>query len=213
MQATPTQLRNDLDTVVTLAHGDLAKVLQLKQEAALFDLIPDIVQTYGQAAATIGADWYDTRREELAVRKRFTALVPDLGDLGGKSLVGWAAQTATDDVTLASLLQGGVQRRVLDYGRQTVMQSSFADPSSKGWERQSAGGCSFCAMLEGRGAVYSEASADFASHDNCRCQAVPVFTGQAKPVKPYTPSERVANDTDRARVRAWLKANPQGASQ
>jgi hypothetical protein len=30
-------------------------------------------------------------------------------------------------------------------------------------------------MLIGRGAVYSEATADFQSHDHCNCQAEPAW--------------------------------------
>jgi hypothetical protein len=59
-------------------------------------------------------------------------------------------------------------------------------------------------MLIGRGAVYSEATADFAAHDHCKCSAVPAFDGEPRPVKPFTPSLREATDADRARVREYL---------
>jgi hypothetical protein len=72
-------------------------------------------------------------------------------------------------------------------------------------------------MLIGRGAVYSEAGADFASHDHCNCSAVPAFGGQPRPVKPYTVSPRrtidpqtgkPVVDADFLRAKAWIKSNP-----
>jgi hypothetical protein len=174
----------------------------------LHDLVPPLVSTYGQAAATIGADWYDDLRDEKGIRRRFTALVADLGDLKANSLVGWAASKATDTAAMGTLIQGGVSTRVLSYSRQTIMGSAVADPSASGWQRDTAGGCcDFCTMLESRGAVYSEASVDFASHDHCNCTASPAFEGEPKPVQAYSPSGRVQSDADKARARAWMRAN------
>ena len=53
--------------------------------------------------------------------------------------------------------------------------SSTTDPKARGWQRVGVGECDFCSMLIGRGAVYSEATADFLSHDHCHCYAEPAF--------------------------------------
>jgi hypothetical protein len=63
-------------------------------------------------------------------------------------------------------------------------------------------------MLADRGAVYSEATADFAAHDHCGCSAEPVYGDKSRTVRDYVPSSRSISDADRARVRDWMKAHP-----
>lgn len=177
---TSAQLRRDLATLSGLAAGDLdviwRKVTTAELAAgALFDVLPPLVATYGAAAATVAADWYDLRREQADVPKRFSAIPADIADPGTNALVGWASATATDLTSFQTLIDGGLQRRILTFSRQTVMGSSVADPSAVGWRRVGLGECDFCAMLLGRGAVYSESSADFPAHDHCRCGAEPEF--------------------------------------
>lgn len=72
--------------------------------------------------------------------------------------------------------QGSMARLVLNAGRSTITQTAIADPRSVGWQRVGIGKCDFCQMLLGRGAVYSEATADFEAHDHCGCTAEPVYT-------------------------------------
>lgn len=174
---------------------------------ALFDILPDLIDTYGLAAGTLAADWYDDLRETEGIGGSFTAIPADVRNAGAAELVGWATSTATDLPSLRSLIEGGTQRRIANFSRQTITGSSYADPKAQGWQRVGNGECAFCSMLIGRGITYSEASADFASHDHCRCSAAPEFVGEPKPVKPYSPSTRNISDADRARARAWMKAN------
>lgn len=168
------------------------------------DVLPAIVETYGAAAATLAATWYDEARAKAAVKGAFAAIPVEAGDRGAQALAGWATTTGTDIDAIRVLVLGGLQRRIGDAARETVMGSAVADPQAQGWQRQAFGGCEFCQMIAGRGVVFSEASADFASHDACRCVAVPAFDGHPRPVKPYTPSLRNASDADRARVREYL---------
>jgi hypothetical protein len=73
-------------------------------------------------------------------------------------------------------LAGAVHEYALQPGRDTVRRSSVADPASAGWARSTSGNaCEFCEMLAGRGAVYSEDTADFEAHGHCNCVAVPVW--------------------------------------
>ena len=67
--ATSTQLRRSLSDLTLVAWSDLSELwrsTRTAQEAseALFDLMPALVSTYGSAAATIAADWYDELRDE-----------------------------------------------------------------------------------------------------------------------------------------------------
>jgi hypothetical protein len=88
-------------------------------------------------------------------------------------VAGKTVEQAMADAFVLSV--GAATRMVMNAGRQTVMQSAVASPQCEGWQRVTSGGCSFCIMLAGRGSVYSEATADFQSHDHCMCSAEPVF--------------------------------------
>jgi hypothetical protein len=142
----------------------------------LNDVLPGLIDEYGAAAATLAADWYNELRAQREVKRRFEAVPADIANTGVGALVGWAADTATDDAAFTALILGGAQRRVSNFSRLTVTTSSVADPGARGWRRVGDGSsCDFCSMLLGRGAVYTEATADFASHDHCHCQAEPEF--------------------------------------
>lgn len=71
---------------------------------------------------------------------------------------------------------GAATRLVLDAGRDTIAHTTVRDPRTRGWRRVTAGGCSFCRTLAGRGAVYTESSSTFRSHDHCVCSAEPVYS-------------------------------------
>lgn len=206
--ATPDSLRRAERELTRLAANDLAALWRqvsnfAEARVALADALPALVDTYGQAAAAVAADWYDEARAAAEVSGSFRALPASISDPGADVLAGWAASKGTDLAAIQELALGGMQRRILNFSRQTVMGSSLADPSADGWQRIGTGECDFCAMLVGRGAVYSEASADFASHDHCHCAAVPAFKGRPRAVKPYTPSQR-HSDADQARAREWI---------
>ena len=82
-----------------------------------------------------------------------------------------AARTALATVSAAAV------RHVLNGGRNVTISSVREDPRARGWARvASANACAFCAMLAGRGGVYTEATADFEAHDACGCVAEPVFS-------------------------------------
>lgn len=176
-----TSLRAETDTLVRLADRDLTRLWQLvangaSVEVALRDLLPSIVTEYGVAGGAMAAEWYDQQREKVGAAGRYAALPIDANDRGAQSLIGWALTTATDDASLASLVAGGVQRRIADHVRYTIATNSVRDRAARGWERVGDGkSCEFCSMLIGRGAVYTEATADFTSHDNCGCGAAPAW--------------------------------------
>lgn len=174
-------LRAETAGLVRLANRDLAALWRMvsdgaSAEVALRDLLPAIVREYGQAGAALAAGWYDDQRDKVGARGRFTASPIPADDRGAQALIGWALTTATDDASLATLVAGGVQRRIADHVRYTVAEASVEDRAARGWERVGDGSsCDFCSMLLGRGAVYTEASADFESHDGCGCSAAPAW--------------------------------------
>lgn len=213
---TADELRQAVGDLSTLAAADLrtlwAEVDNAREaEAALRDVLPDLLATYTIASATVAADWYDELRDELNIDGRFRAIVPEQGDLGTDELAGWAVTplfgAEPDWERARTLAEGGIQLRIANAARNTITRSSIADPQAIGWQRSAAGGCPFCVMLASRGAVYTRETVDFAAHDHCKCVAVPVFGGQELPVKPYTPTSRKITDADRARVRRWIARN------
>lgn len=179
MATATTRLRREIAALSATAGDDLGILWRGAQtpaelEAALRDLLPSLVTTYGLAAASVAADWYDGLRAESDVRGRFSAIVPDVGDAGSQSLIGWALTESQDLPGFQTLILGGTQRRIWNASRLTVTGSSVADPGARGWYRVGDGhSCEFCSMLLGRGAVYTEATADFPAHDHCGCTAAP----------------------------------------
>lgn len=178
---------------------------------ALNDLLPEVIAAYHGAAAAAAADFYDDVREAAEARGTFSPVVMDSDrQLGTDELVKWALATAQDGGTFQSLIIGGVTKRIANGARDVVTRSSIADPAARGWMRIGAGNCDFCAMLIGRGSVFSESTVDFASHDHCNCGAAPAFNpGQVRAVKSeYVPSARrkseAVRDKDNARVREWI---------
>lgn len=216
---TPTDLRDAVQDLSAIAADDLRglwrQVTNLDEaREALEDVLPLLVRTYGLAAGALAADWYDDLRDELNIDRPFTAIVADIDDQGADVLARWGVSPLLgedpDWRRAQVLVEGGLQRRIANGARETVRLSSIEDPQAQGWMRAGGGDCAFCDVLIGRGAVYSEASADFASHDHCRCHAVPAFKGRPKPVRSYTPSDRNVSDADRARVRAYLATHGAG---
>lgn len=213
MAATPALLRSGLAELNRRSALDLSAIWLRVQSAAeageaLRDLLPGLVDAYGAAAAALAAEWYEQLREEQSIPGRFGAIPADSTETGTQQLIGWALATAENDDTFKSLILGGLQRRITNFARGTVSGSAIADPHADGWQRVARGdGCGFCQMLAGRGAVYTEASADFASHDDCNCTATVAWRNRPVPVKPYTPSARHLTDADRARARDWMRAN------
>ena len=78
-------------------------------------------------------------------------------------------------------VSGSASRLVLNTGRDTIIEAVTRDRRALGWARVTdSAPCAFCAMLAGRGPVYSEATADFQSHGHCGCTAEPVFSRTAE---------------------------------
>lgn len=78
---------------------------------------------------------------------------------------------------------GVVQERVLDGGRDLIIGASQYRGRSGRWRRVTDGKpCAFCAMLAGRGPVYTADTATFRSHTLCGCTAEMVV-GDWEPTK------------------------------
>lgn len=216
---TEQQQSRALERIYDRAKRELRDALRLAEpgdSAALAEVVttyvPVIAERYGLAAGTLAADWYDDLREQAEVAGYFRAIVPDLPDQGRyEAMAAWVV--GKDDVE--ALIAGGVQRVIADMHRGAVMESSFADPRAAGWARFATGSetCSFCYLTVSRGAVYSEQTARFASHDSCDCLSGPVWRGRrgAQVVEAYRKSARRRSEgqtkADNERARQWIEEN------
>lgn len=185
---------------------------------ALKDVMPLLVDTYGQAAATLAAEWYDEiALEHARGGSAFTAIAAQLPtNTGTDELVDWAAAKALTPESMVELALGGMQRRIVDMSRATVIGSAEYDPRAEGWMRVGTGdNCPFCDLLISRGAVYSSSTVKFGSHDRCNCQAAPSFgsTADIFDVDAYRQSarrKRMSDEQRRAdnkRARKWAEDN------
>lgn len=211
--ATP-RLSSALRSVTDLAVTDLAPLWSLpvaELAGALMDVVPAAVERWGEAGEAVGADWYDDLRDLDNVKGRFSAIV-EPGDLGAEALAGWAAEPLNQDVPDLSAArrraEGGMQKRIVNAANRTVTLSAVADPAARGYMRRTKfGACRFCLMVASRGGVYTEATARFACHEHCYCEAVPAWGGRGLPVAPYRKSDRPNNAEERARVIQWIADN------
>jgi len=209
------RLNSVLQTLSAAALADLEQLWGLSPTelaVALFDLLPGLVDTWGEASAAAAADWYDELRDTEDIPGRFNAIVEPLGDLGAEALAGWAAEPLhlpdPDVLSARSRVEDGFQKRLVNSANLVVTGAAAEDPNARGYMRQTRpGACKFCIMVASRGAVYTKKSATFACHGFCYCEAVPAWGGKALPVGPYKPSERPNNAEEKARVKKWIADN------
>lgn len=145
-------------------------------------VVAALVRRYSAGSVAFAVRHYLAERAAAGVAGRFTPLpappVP-LRQIG--ATVDWATQplwSREPDLAAAERnIIAGAEKLVMDAARDTVIGNVRRDPKAVGWARVTeASPCSFCAMLATRGAVYkSQRTADFKSHDHCRCQATPTF--------------------------------------
>ena len=131
---------------------------------------PQTVRPYAALAAQVTTHWYDQLLPESSYRARAFVDLPD--ERFSKSL-DWALN-APGEATPLDRLCGSSQRMVADASRQTVVGNAFIEKVR--WQRvASPDACNWCQALTnfGRTDYLSEDTA-VASHDNCRCTAVPV---------------------------------------
>jgi len=210
----PADPRPEFELLLTYAVGDLLTAWPSGSAEAVRDalagLLPRLADFYGPAAATLGADWYDEVRAAQQAPGRFRAIPATLPDLGRfDTLARWGVgplfQAEPDLEAAQAKVVGGFTRIIGDAHRDTVVGSLAQDPQGKGWRRQTVGEtCDFCTAIAANGAVYSARTANFSSHDDCDCIAVPEF-GPAVKVRPYVPSTKYRSEAARKRNNRRLR--------
>jgi hypothetical protein len=185
------EFREANKSLATLAQRDLEDFWRSLNVAgspeavrdALLEFFPELVAAYGDAAAVLGADWYDALRDVPPSAAAFRAALADPASTeqaqgAVRFLVGPLFADEPDPASVLVALTGSAQRLILQAGRDTVATSATRDPVRTGWARQPSGRdtCQFCVLLASRGAVYgSQAAAGGPGnryHDHCDCVQV-----------------------------------------
>lgn len=189
--------------LVRLAQADLAGFFRTvdltrpeRVRDALLEIVPLLVREYGELAATVAAEWYESVHPGAYLARTASGVA----EAQVQGSVRYAAgQLFTDDpMKTATILAGAVQRFVTYSGRQTVARNVQRDPSRPRFGRVPSGAktCAWCSLMASRGFVYhSEASAgdlfgrgigdDF--HDDCDCQVVAEWDAEAHHIEGYDP--------------------------
>lgn len=182
------------------AQRDVAKLFaklnplnRLATRDTLLEFLPDIVETYGEAAAAASADYYETLRSSSGIPGVYT---PRLAGAAPRAQIEASTRWAVgglfvpDDAVNPQAVLGNLHkvtdRLVKLPGRETFAGALEGDPSNPRYARIPTGAvtCRFCATLASRGAVYlTEESAGGLRewHDHCDCIAVAIFEGEALP--------------------------------
>lgn len=98
------------------------------------------------------------------------------GPITAKHFIGKGLDEDLATAKAMNLVAAGAARQVVEYGRQIVISTAAQLESELGrgrggrWRRVTDGKpCAFCAMLAGRGPVYTSQTVDFHTHDSCGC--------------------------------------------
>jgi len=153
----------------------------LDVKRALLGFFPELVTSYGDAAALLAVDFYDETRNVPVSASRFRAtLAKPPVRAQSEAVARWGLGPLFDPEPhpFASLthLSGALQRLVLQAGRTSIISAAGRDPIRTGFARIPIGvTCKWCTLLASRGFVYwSEESAGRFDkwHDKCDCAVV-----------------------------------------
>lgn len=143
---------------------------------------PDLVTSYGDAAALLGADWYESLRDVPASAKSFRAVMaepqpPAVSEVAVRWGLGPLFSSDPNPAQALADLGGALQRLILQAGRDTIWDSARTDPVRTGIARVPTGltTCKWCVMLASRGAVYSSelAAGGEGNRYHAHCDCVP----------------------------------------
>lgn len=185
---------------------------------ALVEIVPILVREYGELAATVAAEWYESVHPGSFLAQTATSTFPETGVVD--SVRYFAGDLFTDDPskTLAGL-SGALQRFVFYSGRNTVTRNVQRDPSRPRFARVTSGAhtCAFCSLMASRGFVYMNretAGLNDHYHDDCDCQIVAEWDADKAHIEGYEPerlydmyesARRAAGTTDVNAVAAEMR--------
>lgn len=220
--------RSDIDRITTASREAVksaTNALEIFLEAAegwppeevrdgLLELIPDLVNEYGDVAASAAADWYEqVRGTEVAGSYRAVLAEPVPREQVEGTVRAAARHLFTGDVAVTQrILEGALQRYITSQTRNTTVHNTLRDPQAKRFARVPKGKtCSFCMIMASRGFVYATAKAAgelSQYHDKCDCQIVPAFGNTIPRIEGYDPDALLREYEAARNAAAKEKANP-----
>jgi hypothetical protein len=198
----------------------LVDLADLKRSLPQYEAaVASLVFTYGRASATLGTRFYQQQRAVAGIPGRFPVTPADPASIEqvAKSIE-WATKglwsAEPDLAAVKSLTNGVAQKLVMQPSRNTLIDAIERDTKCRGWARVARpDGCSFCALLSTRGAVYkTEQSASVtksgtAYHDHCHCLPVPVFADHYEPPAHVREWQRIYQDAPYGKNAAQARNN------
>lgn len=198
-------------------QGSLRGAAPERARDALLEVAPAIADRHGRVVAAGSAEWFEQVRRSQ-VGGSFTArpgALPDPGVVRQNVRYFAGALFLDSRVSPFDSLSGSLTRHVLDVGRDTIRNNTVRDTRAVGWQRiAQPDGCDFCIMTAQRGAVYKRSTADFASHDHCRCRCGPSWDRDAPEVsvRAYEASQKTSGmspaqkERHNRATRTWLES-------
>jgi hypothetical protein len=218
----PDAVRTQLTVVTTAAAADLAnEVAQAAPENQVqtaLAVLPLVVPAYYDAAGALAVAWYDELRDESQPSTTYAPSVigDPTTDWIEREIAKFQQELEADiEVETQRLIDEAIrlaEKEVARGFRDSVTGNVRMDEEAVGWSRVARpGACKLCVMLADRGAVFSEATANFAAHTDCHCAARPEFRngehGPEASVEQYLASTKNRTAKQRARLREYLNEN------
>lgn len=166
-----------------LARVNLANPVLARD--ALFEVVPPLVEKWGDLAAVAAAEWFEEFRAAEGVSGAFSAALADTVPLEQvNARLGFATREsghlfAGQVNEFSNFLSLMVNEYTLKPGHDTVMYNAKRDKAAFARVPEP-GACKWCLMLASRGFTYSRKTVDQTQdgerfHGNCRCHAMPVW--------------------------------------
>lgn len=186
-------------------YGGIVDAVAFRDDLVQF--LGYLMDKYGDAAAGVAADFYDEARLSADARSRFRAVLAP-GPVAGQieTTAGWAVSPLfgadPDDAAALSRVAVAAGRWLKTTAAETIFGNAERDPAFPTVVRVPRGDetCAFCIMLASRGFLDSgyqaERTAGFVTrrskryrapddlkefHDDCDCEAVVMYPGEAPP--------------------------------
>lgn len=164
---------------------------------SIIEYMQHLVDAYGDAAATLAADFYNEIAEKAGVEASDALLADRVSDRSIANSVRYGAKSifgeTVDAETFARSCAASLERYVKQQANETMIKNAVRDGGAgvkfarvpRGAET-----CAFCMMLAGRGFVYanSKTAGEFKHfHDHCDCKVIAGFGDAA--VEGHDPKE------------------------
>lgn len=190
-----------------------------RARAALVEIVPLLTREYGELAATVAAEWYESVHPGAFLARTASDTFPTQGVVNNVRYHA-GALWADDPAAALSGISGAMQRFILYSGRTTIARNVHLDPSKPRFARVPTGArtCAWCSMLASRGFVYltKETAGIVAEdyHDDCDCQIVPMHDSGSAHIEGYDPdllydqymqARDASNSGDPKKIAAYMR--------